>query len=57
MAEPGDLDLGALREHLAASRRRGLPFEWAWRDACAALIPEPDQEKSSKVTQRRIVIF
>jgi hypothetical protein len=27
MAGDGDLDLGALREHLAASRRRGEPFE------------------------------
>jgi hypothetical protein len=45
MAEPGDLDLEALRERLAASRRRGKPFDWAWRDACAALLPsdEPDQ--------------
>lgn len=42
MGGRGDLDPVALREHLTASRRRGLPFERAWRDACAALMPEPD---------------
>jgi hypothetical protein len=40
MAGDGDLDLDALRDHLAASRRRGLPFEWAWLNACAALVPD-----------------
>jgi hypothetical protein len=43
VAEPGDLDFGALRERLVASRRRGEPFEQAWADACAALLVEPDQ--------------
>src|SRR4051794_40063276 len=40
MAEPGDLDFDALREHLAASRRRGQAFDHAWQDAGAGVVVE-----------------
>jgi hypothetical protein len=53
MAEPGDLDLAALRGHLAASRRRGEPFEQAWADACAALLVEPDQTSGRVLSSTR----
>ena len=43
MAESGDLDFGALRERLVASRRRGQPFEQAWAAAIAQILVEPGQ--------------
>src|SRR4051812_22615916 len=37
MAGPGDLDPVLLRERLAVNRRRGVPFDEAWRRATVGL--------------------
>src|SRR5215210_4815581 len=40
MAGPGDLDPVVIRERLAVNRRRGVPFDEAWRWATVGLSAE-----------------